>query len=98
MSRPDFAFPVAVGLAEGGWVAVVYVLIDSVARVNAPLGPVVFVVAAGASCQAAGRLDRLAPSRLAVIVGLLVGGAVAGLVLSVAAATLILGRDPAGPS
>lgn len=94
MSRADFAFPVAVGLAEGGWVAVLYLLVNSVARVGAPLDPIVFMVAAGATCLTAARLDRLASSRVTVVVGLLVGGAVVGLLLTVVVATTLLGRDP----
>jgi hypothetical protein len=94
MSRADFAFPVAVGLAEGGWVAVLYLLVNSVARVGAPLDPIVFMVAAGATCLSAARLDRLATSRVTVVVGLLVGGAIVGLLLSVVVATTLLGRDP----
>jgi hypothetical protein len=94
MSRASLAFPLAVGLAEGGWVAVLYLLVDSIARVNAPLNPIVFMVTAGVSCAAAARLDRLASSRLTVVVGLLVGGAAVGLFLSVVASTVLLGRDP----
>ena len=54
MSRSDLLFPIAVGLAEGGWVAVVYLLVDAIARVDAPLGPVVFIAAAFATCLTAG--------------------------------------------
>jgi Domain of unknown function (DUF4129) len=82
MSRVDLAYPVAIGLAEGGWVTVLYLLVDAIARVHAPLGlPVLAAVGAG-TCLLADRLDRLSSSRLAVIVGLLVGGAVAGLALT----------------
>ncbi len=96
MSRAELAFPLAVGLAEGGWVAVLYLLIDSVARVHAPLSPLVFMVAAGATCLTAARLDRLAASRLTVIVGLLVAGAAVGVLLSVTVSMAVLGRDPGG--
>lgn len=82
MSRADVAYPVAVGLAEGGWVAVLYLLVDAVARVHAPFGLPVFAVVAGATCVLADRLDRLSTSRLAVIVGLLVGGGLVGLALT----------------
>ncbi|HSS34865.1 MAG TPA: DUF4129 domain-containing protein [Patescibacteria group bacterium] len=94
MSRADGLFPAAVGLAEGGWVAVVYLLVDAIARVDAPLSPVTFVVVAGLACAAAGWLDRLAASRLTVIVGLLVGGGLLGIVLSAASAATFGGRDP----
>ena len=64
------------------------------------LGLVVFVVVAGATCLLAGRLDRLASSRLTVIVGLLGGGAVGGLVLGGGAVAAIAQvrtrRDPDG--
>ena len=94
MSRADGLFPAAVGLAEGGWVAVVYLLVDAIARVDAPLSPVTFVVVAGLACASAGWLDRLAASRLTVIVGLLVGGGLLGIVLSAASAATFGGRDP----
>lgn len=94
MSRSDLLFPIAVGLAEGGWVAVVYLLVDAIARVDAPLGPVVFIAAAFATCLTADRLDRLAGSRFTVIVGLLVAGGALGVFLSAAAAATFGGRDP----
>jgi hypothetical protein len=94
MWRAEFAFPVAVGLAEGGWVAVLYLLVNAVARVGAPLDPIVFMVVAGATCLTAARFDRVASSRLTVVVGLLVGGAIVGVLLSVVVATTLLGRDP----
>lgn len=94
MSRSDLLFPIAVGLAEGGWVAVVYLLVDAIARVDAPLGPAVFIVVAIATCLTAPRLDRLAESRLTIIVGLLLIGAGLGVVVSAMAAATFAGRDP----
>lgn len=94
MSRSDLLFPIAVGLAEGGWVAVTYLLVDAIARVDAPLGPAVFIATAVATCLSAGRLDRLAGSRLTVIVGLLAGGAALGVALSALVAATFGGRDP----
>jgi len=96
MSRADLAYPIAVGLAEGGWVTVLYLLVDAVARVDAPFGLPLFALVAGATCLLADRLDRLSASRLAIIVGLLIGGAVGGLLLA-ALASLAAGRlDPTG--
>ena len=65
MSRADGLFPAAVGLAEGGWVAVVYLLVDAIARVDAPLSPVTFVVVAGAlaAFAVAGRIERAMAAR-----------------------------------
>ena len=94
MSRADLVYPVAVGLAEGGWVTVLYLLVDAVARVDPGLGPLVFMVVAGGTCLLAGRLDRLTASRLTIIVGLLAGGAVAGMVLSGGALAAIAGSRP----
>ncbi len=79
MSPADLIFPLGVGLAEGGWVAVLYLLVDAVARVPAPLGPLVFIATAAVACLAAGRLDRLGLPRILLIVGLLLGGAMVGL-------------------
>ena len=93
MSRADLVYPIAVGLAEGGWVAVLYLLVDAVARVEPGLGLVVLVLVAGATCLFAGRLDRLASSRLTVIVGLSGGGALGGLVLGGGAVAAIAGND-----
>lgn len=99
MSRVDVAYPIAVGLAEGGWVAVLYLLVDAVARVDAPFGLPLFAVVAGAGCVLADRLDQLSTSRLAVIVGLLVGGGLVGLVLTagrlIAAGSIDPGAVPA---
>ena len=95
MSRADLVYPVAVGLAEGGWVTVLYLLVDAVARVDPGLGPVVYMVVAGGTCLLAGRLDRLTASRLTIIVGLLAGGALAGMILSGGALAAIAGADPA---
>ena len=39
MSRVDAVYPLAIGLAEGGWVAVVYLLVDAVARVESGAPP-----------------------------------------------------------
>jgi hypothetical protein len=90
----DLVYPLAVGLAEGGWVAVLYLLVDAVARVDPGLGIVVFVVVSGGTCVLAGRLDRLAPPRLTVIVGLLAGGAVGGLILAGGAGAAVSRADP----
>lgn len=96
MSRADLAYPIAVGLAEGGWVTVLYLLVDAVARIEPPLGLPLFALTAGATCLLADRLDRWSDSRLAIIVALLVGGALGGLLLA-AIATLVAGRlDPTG--
>ncbi len=87
MSRASrLAYPVAVGLAEGGWVTVLYLLVDALARVPASLGWVVFAVVAGGTCLSADRIDRLAASRVIVIVGLLAGGAIVGVILAGAVA------------
>lgn len=94
MSRADLVYPLAVGLAEGGWLAVLYLLVDAVARVDPGIGLVVFVVVAGATCLLAGRLDRLATSRLTVIVGLLAGGAAGGLILAGGALAAIAHAEP----
>lgn len=96
MSRVDVTYPIAVGLAEGGWVAVLYLLIDAVARVHAPLGLPIFAVVAGAVCLLADRLDRLSTSRLAVIVGLLVGGGLVGLGLTAGRLIAAGSLDPGG--
>jgi uncharacterized protein DUF4129 len=94
MSRADVVYPIAVGLAEGGWVAVLYLLVAAVARVEPGLMLGTFVVVAGGTCLLADRLDRLGSSRLTMIVGLLVGGAVAGLVVAGGAVAAIASRDP----
>jgi hypothetical protein len=94
MSRVDAAYPIAIALAEGGWVAVLYLLVDAVARVDAPVGLPVFALVAGACCGLADRLDRLPASRLAVIVGLLVGGGLIGLGLSAGRLIADGGTDP----
>jgi Domain of unknown function (DUF4129) len=92
----DAVYPIAVGLAEGGWVAVLYLLVDAVARVGPALHPIVFGLAAGGCCLAAARIDRLAPSRLTIVVGLLVGGAIAGVVLAAVTGLALGGRSPIG--
>ncbi len=84
MSRASLAYPIAVGLAEGGWLTVLYLLVDAVARVHPPLGLAVFAVSAAATCLLADRIDRLAGSRLVVIVALLVGGGLLGVALATA--------------
>ncbi|MEO8229306.1 MAG: DUF4129 domain-containing protein [Chloroflexota bacterium] len=94
MSRADLVYPIAVGLAEGGWVAVLYLLVGAVARVEPGLMLGTFFVAAGGTCLLADRLDRLGSSRLTVIVGLLVGGAVAGLILAGGAGAVVDTSDP----
>ncbi|MDP9482578.1 MAG: hypothetical protein M3P84_05070, partial [Chloroflexota bacterium] len=94
MSRADVVYPIAVGLAEGGWLAVLYLLVSAVARVQPGLGLGVFVIVAGATCLIADRLDRLAASRLTIVAGLLVGGAVGGLILAGGAIAAIAGSDP----
>lgn len=96
MSRADALYPLAIGLAEGGWVAVVYVLVDAVARVQPTLPAILFVVVASATCLGAVPLDRAAESRVTVIVGLLVGGAIAGLLTSAAVALAVHGSSPLG--
>ncbi len=96
MSRAEGLYPLAIGLAEGGWVAVVYVLVDAVARVPPTLPSLAFVVVASATCLGARRLDRAAESRVTIIVGLLVGGAVAGLLASATVALLVRGSSPLG--
>ena len=55
-----------------------------------------FVVVASATCLGARRLDRAAESRVTIIVGLLVGGAVAGLLASATVALLVRGSSPLG--
>jgi hypothetical protein len=90
MSRADGLFPAAVGLAEGGWVAVVYLLVDAIARVDAPLSPVTIVVA-GLACV--GWLARSAAASWLTIVGPLVGGT-CRILLSAASAATFGGRDP----
>ena len=82
MSRASLAYPIAIGLAEGGWITVLYLLADAPARVRTPLGLAVFALAAGATCLFADRTDRLARRRLVVIVALLVGGGLLGIVLA----------------
>lgn len=94
MSRADLVYPIAVGLAEGGWVAVLYLLVAAVARVEPGLTLGTFIVAAGGTCLLADRLDRLGSSRLSVLVGLLVGGAVAGLILGGGALAAIATQNP----
>ena len=42
MSRASLAYPIAIGLAAGGWVTVLYLLADAPARVRTPLGLAVF--------------------------------------------------------
>ena len=43
MSRASgLAYPIAVGLAEGGWITVLYLLVDALSRVPSSLGLVVF--------------------------------------------------------
>ena len=96
MSRVDLVYPIAVGLAEGGWVAVLYLLVDAVARVGPALNPIAFAVAAGGCCLWAARIDRLSSSRLTIVVGLLVGGAVVGLGLAAVAGLTLGGRSPSG--
>ena len=80
MSLASLAYPVAVGLAEGGWLTVLYLLVDAVARVPPTLGFAAFALVAAATCLLADRIDRLAPTRVMVIVGLIVGGGLLGLV------------------
>ncbi len=93
MSPPRLAYSGAIGLAEGGWIAVLYLLTDALADVHSPLGFGVFAVVAATTCLFADRIDRLARSRIVVIVGLLILGALAGLGL--AAAIVVVGGDPA---
>jgi hypothetical protein len=92
----EAVYPIAVGLAEGGWVAVLYLLVDAVARVDPALHPIVFGLAAGGCCLAAARIDRLTPSRLTIVVGLLAGGAFAGIALAASAGLAFGGRSPIG--
>ena len=80
MSPASLAYPIAVGLAEGGWLTVLYLLVDAVARVPPTLGLAVFALVAAATCLLADRIDRLAPTRVMVIVGLIVGGGLLGLI------------------
>ena len=92
----DAVYPIAIGLAEGGWVAVLYLLVDAVARVDPALHPIVFGLAAGGCCLAAARIDRLTPSRLTIVVGLLAGGAIAGVAMAAVAGLALGGRSPIG--
>jgi Domain of unknown function (DUF4129) len=96
MSPVDGIYPIAIGLAEGGWVAVVYVLVDAVARVHPSLGAFVFAIAAGACCLAAPWIDRHTPTRLVIVFGLLLGGALVGLLLAASAGLVIAARTPLG--
>ncbi len=84
--------PVLVGLAEGAWITVVYVLIETVGRANYPLGLPIFSLVAFLGALAGPRLERLGDSRwrvmtlVAVAVGMLgmllgpgvIGGLLAG--------------------
>ena len=95
MSPVDLVYPIAVGLAEGGWVAVLYLLVDAVARVDPALNPIAFV--GGRRVLPGGRrIDRLTPVPAEIVVGLLVGGAVVGLVLAAVAGLALGGRSPRG--
>jgi hypothetical protein len=99
MSRADrLTYPVAIGLAEGGWVTVLYLLVDAVARVHPPLGLIPFALAAAAACLAADRLDRLAADRVVVIVALLVGGGVIGVLASALVGAVVGPAAGIGPA
>ena len=68
MSRASLAYPIAVGLAEGGWLTVLYLLVDAVARVHPPLGLAVFAVSAAVNAPTVrspwnGRVRRRRASR-----------------------------------
>ena len=93
MSPARLAYAGAIGLVEGGWIAVLYLLTDALAEVRPPLGFGVFAVVAAMTCLFVDRIDRLAGTRIVVIVGLLMFGALAGLGL--AAVVVVLGSDPA---
>jgi Domain of unknown function (DUF4129) len=80
MSPARLAYPIAVGLAEGGWLTVLYLLVDAVARVPPTLGLAAFALVAAGTCLLADRIDRLAPTRVMVIAGLIVGGGLLGLI------------------
>src|SRR6266508_4506169 len=104
MSPAELLYPIAIGLGEGGWITVLYLLVDTLSKVDAPLGLAIFALVAAIVCAGADRLDRWGQSRTTLIVGLTVGGAVVGLLATPAARaalasgdiTAALGADPGG--
>lgn len=96
MSPADLLYPIAVGLGEGGWIAVLYLLVDTLSKVDTPLGLAIFAVVAAGVCAAADRLDRWGLSRTTLIIGLTVGGAVVGLLATPAARAALVSGDIAG--
>jgi hypothetical protein len=91
-SWADALEPAFVGLTEGIWIAVLYLLVEIVGRTPTTINPVVFVVVAGLSALAGARLDRLGAARWQVVsLAAVVVGAIGTLVGPGVLSTLLAG-------
>jgi hypothetical protein len=86
--------PCFVGLTEGIWIAVLYLLVEMVGEAPATLGPPAFVAIAALMALAGPRLERLGTGRWqAVVLVALVTGAI-GMLVAPGVLAALLARDP----
>ena len=88
--------PVLVGLAEGAWISVIYLLIETVGRAPLPLSLPVFGGVAFLGALAGPWLERLGGARWKVIAVAGLGLGVVGMLIAPGALATLLAGDPGG--
>lgn len=91
----DLAGPSLVALAEGAWVTVVYVLLETAGHASRPLGVLPFAVAAGIG-MIVGSRTRMGTDRLGAVVAGLVAAAVLGWLIEDRTVDHLAGLDIGG--
>lgn len=88
--------PVSVGLAEGAWISVIYLLVETVGRAPMPLSLPVFGGVAFLGALAGPWLERLGDGRWKVIAVAGLGLGVVGMLIAPGAVGALLAGDPGG--
>lgn len=87
--------PLLVGLTEGAWITVLYVLIETVGRAGYPLGLPIFALVAFLGALAGPRLEQLGDSRWRVMTVVAIGVGVVGMLAAPGVIAGLLAGDTA---
>jgi hypothetical protein len=94
LTWPDVLGSALVGLSEGAWITVLYVLIETVGHADSPLGLPIFAGVAFLGALAGPRLDQLGEGRWRVMTLVSVAVGLAGMVIGRGVLAGLLAGDP----
>ncbi len=90
----DVLMPLLLGLSEGCWLAVLYLLFETLGNVGSPLGLAIFVATAWAGLLVARPFERLGERRWLAMMVIVVGLAGIGMAAAPGVLGAVIARDP----